>query len=135
MTSLRAAFSAHPLLAAAIALAALLLRLAVPAGFMPVLDHGRVTLTLCPEAAPVPTAMAHRGHGGHHDAQQTDGGGAQDRCAFADLSLPLTGGVDAVLIAAALAFVMAAALLRPVPPAPRPAPRLRPPLRAPPLPA
>lgn len=135
MGILRSALLKHPLLVLAIGLAALALRIAVPAGYMPVVDQGRLALTLCngsgPVAASAPT---------HHDASSKptthhDGGDykAEGSCAFSDLSLPAIGGADAVQLAAALIFILAAglSLLAVLPP--RAALRLRPPLRGPPL--
>lgn len=111
----------------------MLLRLLVPAGFMPTVVDGRPTLTLCPETAPAaPMAtmpgMAHHGEDADGDADR-----AQSPCAYADLALPALGSADAALLDAALAFVLVRALLRAIPLPPRAATRLRPPLRGPPL--
>jgi hypothetical protein len=117
---LRSVLLKHPVLALLIGLAALALRLAVPAGFMPALDHGQVVLAPCPGAGPA----------AHHDE-----GGAQveSSCAFADLSLPAMGGPGAFELAAALLFFAFTLLfLRSAPPRGA-ALRLRPPLRGPPL--
>lgn len=119
---LRALLLKNPMLVLAVGLAALALRLAVPAGFMPVLDQGRYVLAPCPAGGAMP-GMAHSGPG---EAQ------AQSSCAFADLSLPAIGGAGAVQLAAALVFVMIAALLRAAQSPPLAALRLRPPLRGPP---
>ncbi|HEX8481936.1 MAG TPA: hypothetical protein VF650_08550 [Allosphingosinicella sp.] len=126
MRLLRSALLKHPLLAVTIGLAALMLRLAVPAGFMPALDHGRLVLTVCSGygAAQARHAMP------SPDKPKADGG-----CAFADLALPLIGGADPVQAAAALFFMIAAALFAGAALAPCAALRLRPPLRGPPLPA
>ncbi len=120
----RSLLLSHPVLALALGLAALALRLAVPAGFMPALDHGRYALAPCAGAGPM-AGM----HPGGADAQ------AGASCAFADLSLPAIGGTGAAAVAAAAVFAAIAAPF-PAPLAPRRAAlRLRPPLRAPPLPA
>jgi hypothetical protein len=119
-------FARHPSLAALILAATLLLRVLVPAGFMPVFEQGRVSLALCSGYGPVVAKPMH--HGGHHmPAQQT-----QSPCAFADLALPVLGGVDPLILAEALAFVAILALLLAVVATPRTPARLRPPLRAPP---
>lgn len=108
--------------------AALLLRLLVPAGFMPVVDHGRVTLAVCSGYGPVVAKPMH--HGGSHSMPAHE---TQSPCAFADLALPVLGGADPILLGEALAFVAVLALLLAVTTTPRRPSRLRPPLRAPPL--
>jgi hypothetical protein len=115
----------HPLLAVAIGLAGLMLRLAVPAGFMPVLHHDQLTLTICSAYGAAASDPAH-----HEGKPKADGS-----CAFADLALPLIGGADPVQLAAALLFIIAAALAFGAVLPPRSGLRLRPPLRGPPLPA
>ncbi|MGA9582765.1 MAG: hypothetical protein WBR13_12440 [Allosphingosinicella sp.] len=136
MRPLRSALLKHPLLAVAIGLAGLILRLAVPAGFMPVLNHGQLSLAICSGS----TAAAQSAHRTisplpateHHDRT---GLAADGSCAFADLAVPLTGGADSVRLTAALLFIIAAALFFGTVSPPRAALRLRPPLRGPPLPA
>lgn len=125
----------HPLLALAIGLAALALRLAVPAGYMPMLDHGRMALTICADSGP---AFAKPSHEiatpgvAHHDEGKSQ---ARGSCAFADLALPLIGGADPVQLAAALVFILVTALFLGIALPPPAALRLRPPLRGPPLPS
>ena len=128
MRLLRSALRKHPLLALAIGLAGLMLRLAVPAGFMPVLHHGQLSLTICSGGG---TAAAGPAHG----MRSPDQPKADGSCAFADLALPLVGGADPVQLGAALLFIMAAALFFAAVPPPSAGLRLRPPLRGPPLPA
>lgn len=129
MGLIRGTLLSNPVLALAIGLAALLLRLSVPAGFMPVATQGGPALVLC-SGGGAPAAAAGQG-AGHHDEGGADRANA---CAFADLALGATASAGAVLLGAALLFILAAAL----PPAallpPRSALRLRPPLRGPPLP-
>lgn len=126
MSELRRYLRSRPWLAALVIAAALALRVLVPAGFMPTVADGRVTLTLCSGVAPAP--MVRMPGMMHHEG----GDRAQSPCAFADLALPMSGGADPVLLVAALAFVMAVAVRRVVPLAPRAFARLRPPLRGPP---
>ncbi|HYI41983.1 MAG TPA: hypothetical protein VE053_16865 [Allosphingosinicella sp.] len=133
---LRSALLKHPLLALAIGLAALALRLAVPAGYMPMLDHGRLALTICSGSGTVvakpPHAAASSTPGAlHHENGPSE---AQSSCAFADLAFPLIGGADRVQLAAALVFIIATALFIGAALPPPAALRLRPPLRGPPLP-
>ena len=147
--SFRSTFRSHRGLAALVLLAALLLRIAVPAGFMPMATAQGVKLVPCSGEAPLelppvsaPHAMAgvhHSGaHPGHHAPVEHAGHGdaqAQSGCAFAELAVPLIGGADPIQLLAGILFIVAAALFfRAALPRPA-APRLRPPLRGPPLPA
>ncbi len=128
MRLLRSALLKHPLLALATGLAALMLRLAVPAGFMPALHHGQLSLAICSGYG---TAAAEPAH----EMASPDKPKADGSCAFADLALPLVGGADPVQLAAALLFILAAALVFGAVPPRRAGLRLRPPLRGPPFPA
>ena len=113
-----------------------MLRLAVPAGFMPVLHHGQLSLTICSGygTAAVQAARTASPLSGteHHDEGKPQADGS---CAFADLALPLIGGADPLQLAAAFLFILAAALFFAAVPPRRAGLRLRPPLRGPPLPA
>jgi len=125
----------HPLLILVIGLGALALRLAVPAGFMPALDHGRLALTPCTglasSVAIIPPATTGPLAGTTHHEQGNDQ--ARGSCAFADLSLPALGSTAPAALATAIVFPAFTKLfLR----SERPdvaALRLRPPLRGPPL--
>lgn len=135
MEALRRLILRRPACAAVLLAAALALRLLVPAGFMPGEVDGGIRLVLCPAAGPIAApamAMAGMHHGDPHqqrDAQH----GAEAPCAYAGLSLAPLTPVDPLLLAAALAFVMAVALIRAAQRPPRPAPFWRPPLRGPPV--
>lgn len=126
------------MLAALVVLAALAVRLAVPAGYMPVVGVDGVTLSICTGAGPLQMAASghdmhnmHNMHNMPHGQQDID---TQGRCAFADLALPAIGGADPFQLAAALAFILAVGLVPLVPLVLRDIPRLRPPLRGPPHP-
>jgi len=125
-------------------LAVLAMRLLIPAGHMPVVDAGRFSVVVCPDATDAaPMAdMADGDHAsasphpdGHGKRSHGDNQGGGQACAFAGLSAPLLGGVDPVLLVAALAWVAAVALATPPPQAGRRVPYLRPPSQAPPAPA
>lgn len=133
MTPLRSATRQLPWLAALLLCAALVLRVAVPAGFMPMQTASGVRLMLCGGAAPVPAPVAKAMHGMAHGKAHDHGGAETPKgCAFADLAVPLLGGADPVLSAGTLTFlVIAAFFFRPFRRLPMAA-RLRPPLRAPP---
>ena len=92
---IRSALTRCRLLAVAILFGALLLRLAVPAGFMPVLQDGGPTLTVCPGWNTDITARARPGMAamGHH---QDDAPQPQRGCAFADLTLAMVASAEPV---------------------------------------
>jgi hypothetical protein len=105
-------------------------RLLVPAGFMPVVAQGVVTLQPCPgvlPAGPMPGRQDMAGMAHHGEEPRVE-----MPCSFAGMGAAALGSAPPLLLAAAIAFVflgvrrLAAQVLR----AP---PRLRPPLRAPPL--
>lgn len=142
-------------IAIAICVAALLLKLLVPTGYMIDASGGHLSIIACPGMAPAPVApvlhmtMPMAGTGAMHaampdHAQPGDHGTSGDHgksgghgkvelpCAFAGFSAATLGAIDPILLAAFVAFVM---LLghRPLPGI-RTVRRshLRPPLRAPP---
>lgn len=117
-------------LALLICAAALLLKLLVPAGYMITAEGGRVSLTVCTGLAPSAAVTAMPGM--HHDMPAKDHGKPEQPCAFAGLAAQMLDAIDPTLLAAALAFIIAAALVRVLPAPPRRAAFLRPPLRAPP---
>ncbi|MHA6718605.1 DUF2946 family protein [Sphingomonas sp. RS6] len=130
MTRLRRLFRASPWLAALLVAAALLVRVAVPAGFMPVADtNGSLRLAYCSGYGPAPSVAATMQGMSHEPGEMQ----MKSPCAFADLTLALIGGADPVQLAALLLFVLAAGLTLALPRPPRAPARLRPPLRAPPL--
>ncbi|SFR76275.1 DUF2946 family protein [Sphingomonas jatrophae] len=131
MHAARALILRHRALAAALFACAMLLRLLVPVGYMPVVSGGTIRLELCAGVMPVKAEPVM--HGMHH-GKQTPGEHpkAEQPCAFAGLSMPSLGAADPLLLAAALLFAFLIALRPASAPAPRLRARLRPPLRAPP---
>ncbi len=121
----------HPQLAALIVAAALALRVLVPGGYMPAVDHGVIVVKICTGSPDSPQSMLWAVPGLEHKQQPADV--AQGKCAYADLAQAMTGGADPILLAAALAFALALALLVAATVPPRLAAWLRPPLRGPPL--
>ena len=100
---IRSALTRCQLLAVAILSGALVLRLAVPAGFMPVLQDGAPTLTICPGwsthiAAKAGLGMAAMDH--HRD----DAPQPQRGCAFADLALAMVASSEPVQPGPAIAW-------------------------------
>lgn len=129
MFRLRQHLRAHRWHAFALIAAALLVRVCVPAGFMPVAGQdGTLHLAFCSGYGPMP-AMDVTIPGMHH---QGDDAQMQSPCAFADLALVAIGGTDPIQLAALLLFVLATGLAIVLPLPPRAPSRLRPPLRGPP---
>lgn len=127
MRSIRAVVHANRKLAALLLAAALLLRILVPAGFMPLIDHGRMIVGVCNGMGV--SKMVIEIPGLEHKSQGND---AQKSCAFSDLSLPSLAGADPLVIAALIVFILALGLTFAVQQPPVGAVRLRPPLRGPP---
>ncbi len=117
---------------------ALVMKILVPAGFMPVVSGGRVTIKICGGIAPAQkvmspmTAMAITTPGMAHHPGKSDHQEREMPCAFSGLSAPSLAATDPVLLAIAIAFIVG--LVRHVRTAVSIAaqPYLRPPLRGPP---
>lgn len=130
MTRARTYLLARPWLIVAAGLAALCLRVLTPPGFMPVVEPQRIEVLVCHGAGAAPASVRLEVPA---NPAYPAGEDAAERCAFADLAMPLLGAVDPILLAAALAFVLALGLRALPAPALREHPRLRPPLRGPPV--
>ncbi len=119
---------------------ALVLRLVVPAGYMPMVAQDGVMLAICDGNAPVtvvgPAAAPTMAGMHHHSGTPADAAPMPSKpdspCAFADLSTPAVASVDPVLLIAAIAFAVALAIRRVMPLRMRERGHLRPPLRGPP---
>lgn len=155
VSRLRLLLLRHPGVAASLFACALLLKILVPAGYMPMFAGGNIALQLCGGTVPVPAAkpaampgMAHHtamadhhpapathAETGRHDSPDHSGDHADKQmpCAFAGLSLPSLAAVDAALLAVAIAFILAAVFRRVSSPVLRARPHLRPFLRGPPV--
>jgi len=114
-----------------VCVAALLMKLLVPAGYMVEADHGRLAITTCPGSAPVASAMPAMHHA-KRDHAPREHGKAEMPCVFAGLSAAALGTADPVQLAALIAFVLALGLAATILPAPSRPAHLRPPLRGPP---
>lgn len=149
MNGFRRLAANHRSLAALILVAALMIRILVPSGFMPVVAQGGITIVPCSGIVqqPAQTAMAmpgmvhhemarmaHAGTATHAPAapNQHEGSGADTSCIFAGLAMPAVAGADPLLLVIALAFLMLLAARVPTRPSLGAALRLRPPLRGPP---
>jgi hypothetical protein len=130
VNALRRLCRTHARIAALIVALALVVRVLVPAGFMPVVANGTITVSICTGYGPMQMDMKAPGAMGGDMGQ---GHKMQQPCAFSDLAMPGLPGADPILLAVALAFIIAASFLA------TPALLLRrerhawPPLRGPPL--
>lgn len=124
MNVLRRSFRDHPRLLLWLAALAFVVRLLVPAGYMPS-AAGRLAIVACPGLAVAGHMM--RGH-----AAPADHAAPDMPCAFAGLGASAIGTGDPPPLAAALAVATAVAIRPPSAPPVRDAVRWRPPLRAPP---
>ncbi|MFV0622473.1 DUF2946 family protein [Sphingomonas sp. ac-8] len=135
MTALRRHLLAHRRLAAWLVAAALLMRMLIPTGYMlAATPGGGVTIQLCSGYVPAAPMAMHAGdHGASHDGNDKQGHDSKEiPCAFAGVATAALAATDALLLAAALFFILAAAFRLPIRlPAATPS-FLRPPLRGPP---
>lgn len=107
---------------------ALLMRIAVPAGYMPAFAGGAITVVLCSGDAPQKMTMAMPGGAGHRDGEH----GRELPCGFSALSVASLAGADPVVIPAAIAFIVATTIAASRARVAARTPYLRPPLRGPP---
>lgn len=94
----------HRWWAAALIVLALAMKLAVPAGFMPVEQAGTITVMVCTGMGQQQVAIDVPGMPVKQDGATRAAG---QPCAFAGLGLDMLPGVDPVLLAGALAFILA----------------------------
>ncbi len=137
MTPLRRLLRYHPALTAWLVVVALVMKILVPGGFMPVVANGVLTIQLCAGAGPSTLATPQTTHaampGMTHDPEKTQHAGREMPCAFSGLTTAGLAAADPVLLALAIAFVIAT-VFRVAPPVVARAPDfLRPPLRGPPV--
>ena len=130
VTALRRLLLTNRALTAALVALALLMKLLVPTGFMPVVRGHSVTVEICTGMGPQTMTMAMPGMA--HKSGKADHSKADMPCAFAGLALPSLAAADPLLLAAAILFVLATAFRAPVARLVQRTERLRPPLRGPP---
>ncbi|MDK2769824.1 MAG: hypothetical protein KYX69_19145 [Sphingomonas sp.] len=94
----------HRWWAAALIALALAMKLAVPAGFMPVERAGKIVVMVCTGMGQQRLEIDVPGMPVKQDGATRAAG---QPCAFAGLGLDMLSGVDLVLLAAALAFILA----------------------------
>ena len=107
MAALRILFRAHRRLAGLLLSLALLAKIMIPGGFMPVVTSNGLVLELCSgmERTQAPMAMAMPGMAGDHHDQKGDK--AESACSFAGLTAPVIAGADPALLAIAVLFIVA----------------------------
>jgi hypothetical protein len=132
VTRLRRLLFEHRLLCGCLIAAALLMKVVVPAGFMPVALRGTLVLGFCSGYGPKTIAVtipAREERSSPDEHQQK----SEMPCAFAGLSMLGLPAVDPLLLALAIAFLVERAIrtATPIPAITRS--YLRPPLRGPPL--
>lgn len=107
MDSLRHHLHRHRWLTAWLVGTALLMKVLVPAGFMPGTANGMMLIQLCTGQGAQTVMMEIPGKAG--DREQGDHQKADMPCAFAGLSTPGLAATDPVLLAIALAFIIVSA--------------------------
>lgn len=128
MPTLRAFFRMHRRFALGVVVLALLIKALIPAGYM-LSDKSHVlTVAICADAS---GEMTTRQITIPSDGK-SDHGKAEGTCAWGLLAMATLGGIDVLLLALALAFILALGLAPSRPAAPARAAYLRPPLRGPP---
>lgn len=146
MGELRHFLRARHLLVAGLIAFALAMKVLVPAGYMFNPGATGALLVICPNANPGmnldhrPDAhavhAAHHGdgmvHDAHHDGDGHGDHGSDNTCPYSLMPMASLSGVDGVLLAVALVFILALGFARLACPRLVPAPYLRPPLRGPP---
>lgn len=107
VSTVRAFLTCHRWLALWLVGAALLLKVLVPAGFMPTVSNGTILVQLCSGMGAQTVAIEIPGLGDHSDGK--DQHNAIDQpCAFSGLTAPGLAGADPILLAVAIAFILAA---------------------------
>ena len=119
-------------LAATLFALAMAMKVLIPAGFMPIIEDGRIVISLCSGTGPMKMMMAMPGPD-HGKSDENQHGKVEQPCAFAGLTAPSLAAADPILLVLAILFVMTLSQ-RPILPrvVQRPA-HLRPPLRGPPI--
>lgn len=142
MTGWRHLLHQRRALALALVLVALLARMLIPTGYMPVVQDGRFVMALCPGQGAMPMAhaamagMDHAGARGDHPADHHGSEAMKDGvCAFAAVALAAAATVDPALLALAILFIVATVFRRAQPPLAAPLRFDWPPRTGPPLPA
>ena len=129
MIALRAILRARSYLAIGLIVAALAVRMIIPAGTMPGSGARVLAVEICADASGIKQTqiLIVPGKPAPHHANADKG-----TCGFAGLATPALAGADPVLLAVALAFILAIGLALAAPSLPARFARFQPPLRGPP---
>lgn len=127
MQAIKTFFRAHSAITLSLLMAVLALRLIVPVGFMPVVESGKLVVSICSSTGPTKMVMDMPGMDHKSSKPVAEGG-----CAFADLSMPTLAGTDPIQLSALIALIMASGLVVVIAFPPRRSGHLRPPSRGPP---
>ncbi|WP_070154988.1 hypothetical protein [Sphingobium phenoxybenzoativorans] len=132
MHRLRRLVLANRPFACAIIALALIMKIAIPSGFMPTVSNGQIVVSVCSGMGPTTMVITIPGleHGKSDGGSQH--GKTEQPCAFAGLSAPSLAAADPILLAAAILFVLALGMRPLLLTAASASPYLRPPLRGPP---
>lgn len=130
MIALRRLLLNHRALSAWVIAFALLMKLLVPAGFMPVVAGGTISIEICSGTAPAKMMMAMPGMAHHQD--KSGHHGKEMPCAFSGLTAPSLAAADPLLPTLAIAIIVATVFGVATPSVARAPAYLRPPLRGPP---
>ena len=106
MSNLRRITLRHPHWAFWLVLLALLMRVSVPAGFMPVFANDAITLEPCSGSGPEKMAMAMPGMADHHSDKDHSGGTSMP-CGFGGHAPSAMSLADPILVALAIIFIIA----------------------------
>ncbi|WP_242146400.1 DUF2946 family protein [Sphingomonas sp. BAUL-RG-20F-R05-02] len=135
MTGYRLALHQQRTLALVLVVVALLARMLIPTGYMPVVQGSSFVMVLCPGQGAMPMAhatMPGMDHAGdHHDPKPM----ADGICGFAGVAMAATSVTDPIVLALAILFIVATVFRRPPPPLVAPMRFGWPPRTGPPLPA
>ncbi|WP_323133420.1 DUF2946 family protein [Sphingobium soli] len=124
-------FANRPFACAVVAFA-LMMKIVMPAGFMPTVSNGQIVVSICSGTGPMTMVMTIPGL--EHGKSEGDGhqGKAEQPCAFSGLSAPSLAAADPILLAGAILFVLTLGTRPQVLRISTAPPYLRPPLRGPP---
>lgn len=107
----------------AVIVAALLTRMVVPTGYMPMIENGHIVIALCAEQNPGLSAMPDMAdmphmHGmshatGHSGAPAMPDHDKNGACGFGGLSLASLAAIDPILLALSILLIVASVFRRP----------------------
>ena len=136
MSVIRAFLLHNRVLALVVVMAALCMKIVVPAGYMPAVGSKILTVQICADAlgAHATKQIVVAMKAGTGESSGGEGAkAAKGECPFASLSLFSLAGADIALLALALVFIMALGFAPVRPSRPGRSRYLRPPLRGPPV--